>query len=163
MSTPTNHKRGKQGFEGLFNPRSENAEIKHDALMLMAGFLSEIEAVQDKQKISRKELAKKIDTSGSYLTQVFRSKKPLNFITLAKIKKALGIRFEINAFVEDGYNVPTPSIKEYCIVIKTSANDYGYSDTKEENKFLVLENKAAGTESLHSTANNYNTPSWMLS
>lgn len=42
-----------------------------------------------------------IKTSGSYLTQVFRGDKPLNFITLAKIQKALNIRFEISAHYKD--------------------------------------------------------------
>jgi transcriptional regulator with XRE-family HTH domain len=99
MNTYTNHDDDlKKGFEDLFKPRSEDIEVKHDALMLMAGFLSEIEIIQDEQGVSRKDLAKEIGTSGSYLTQVFRSKKPLNFITLAKIKRALGIRFEIRAF-----------------------------------------------------------------
>lgn len=104
MNIHTNRNDSKNGFEDLFKPRAEEAEVKHDAIMLMAGFLSEIEAIQDKQKVSRKELAEKIDTSASYLTQVFRSKKPLNFVTLAKIKRVLNIRFEIKALEK---NLPT--------------------------------------------------------
>jgi transcriptional regulator with XRE-family HTH domain len=98
MSTPTNHDDLKKGFENLFAQRSEEAETKHDSFMLMAAFLNEIEYIQEQDNVSRKELAKKIKISGSYLTQVFRSKKPLNFLTLAKIKRALDIRFEIKAF-----------------------------------------------------------------
>ncbi len=97
MSTHTNHNDLKSNFEDLFKPRSDEKEIEHDSFMLMAGFLSEIEAIQEQQDISRKELAEKIKISPSYLTQVFRSKKPLNFMTLAKIKRALNIRFEVKA------------------------------------------------------------------
>jgi ribosome-binding protein aMBF1 (putative translation factor) len=61
----------------------------------MASFLSVIEIVQEEKGISRKELASMIKISPSYLTQVFRGDKPLNFITLAKIQKALGIRFRV--------------------------------------------------------------------
>lgn len=104
MNTHANHDVLKNEFDSLFNPRSEKVEERHDALMLMAAFLSEIEAIQNKKNISRKELAKKIHTSGSYLTQVFRSKKPLNFVTLAKIKRALDIRFEIRAFPKEMTN-----------------------------------------------------------
>lgn len=90
-------------LQGLFQPRSEEKEIEHDSLMLMAAFLSEIELFQEKKSVSRKELAEKINTSPSYLTQVFRSRKPLNFLTLAKIKRALGLRFEVRAFeIEPG-------------------------------------------------------------
>jgi DNA-binding Xre family transcriptional regulator len=97
MTTHTNHNGLKKDLQDLFKPRSEETEVKHDALMLMAGFLSEIEAIQNERDISRKELAQNIKGSGSYLTQVFRSKKPLNFITLAKICRALNIRFDIKA------------------------------------------------------------------
>lgn len=90
-------------LQGLFQPRSEEKEIEHDSLMLMAAFLSEIELFQEKKSVSRKELAEKIKTSPSYLTQVFRSRKPLNFLTLAKIKRALGLRFEVRGFeIEPG-------------------------------------------------------------
>jgi transcriptional regulator with XRE-family HTH domain len=61
----------------------------------MASFLSVIEIVQEEKGISRKELASMIKISPSYLTQVFRGDKPLNFITLAKIQKALGILFSV--------------------------------------------------------------------
>lgn len=98
MSTPTNHDDLKKDFENLFKPRSEDIEVKHDALMLMAAFLSEIEYIQDQDGISSKFLADKIDLSPSYLCQVFRSKKPLNFLTLAKIKRVLNIGFEVKAF-----------------------------------------------------------------
>ena len=97
MNTPTNLDDSKRSLEDLFRPRSEEVELKHDAFMLMAAFLSEIEYVQEQDKISRKDLAKNIKISASYLTQVFRNKKPLNFLTLAKIKRALDLRFEIRA------------------------------------------------------------------
>jgi transcriptional regulator with XRE-family HTH domain len=98
MSTRTSHKDVKKSFEDLFNPREKSVEVKHDSYMLMATFLSEIERVQEEKQISRKDLAGKIGTSASYLTQVFRSKKPLNFLTLAKIKRELDIKFRIIAY-----------------------------------------------------------------
>jgi len=97
MTTNINHNVIAADFAALFEPRNEEEEVKHDAYILMAWFLSEIERVQEEKGISRKELAAKINTSASYLTQVFRNDKPLNFITLAKMKRALNIRFEIVA------------------------------------------------------------------
>jgi ribosome-binding protein aMBF1 (putative translation factor) len=75
--------------------RTKEEKIESDSLALMACFLTRIEWVLEKNSITKKMLAKKIDTSPSYLTQVFRGDKPLNFVTLAKIQKALGIQFEI--------------------------------------------------------------------
>jgi transcriptional regulator with XRE-family HTH domain len=119
MNTPTNHDDLKKSFENLFAPRPEEVETKHDAFMLMAAFLSEIEYIQEQDKISRKELAKKVKTSGSYLTQVFRNKKPLNFLTLAKIKRALDIRFEIKAFRKNSTN-PVVTPNEYNAISLSS-------------------------------------------
>lgn len=72
-------------------------EIKHLSQMLMYRFLSEIEKITDERKISRKDLAKEIDVSPSYLTQLYRGVKPLNMETLAKIELALDFRFEVKA------------------------------------------------------------------
>jgi ribosome-binding protein aMBF1 (putative translation factor) len=87
----------KAKFKSLIAHDSVESEIDHDAHILMAGFLSEIERIQKQKNISRKSLAERINTSASYLTQVFRGDKPLNFVTLAKIQKTLEIRFEIHA------------------------------------------------------------------
>ena len=111
MNTDTNNDDIQKSLEDLFKPRSEDVETKHDSLMLMAAFLSEIEYVQEQKKVSRKELASMIKTSGSYLTQVFRSKKPLNFLTLAKIKRALNIGFEVKVYhknIPDELNINVP-------------------------------------------------------
>ena len=87
----------KTKFKSLIAHDSVESEIDHDAHILMAGFLSEIERVQKQKNISRKSLAERINTSASYLTQVFRGDKPLNFVTIAKIQKTLDIRFDIQA------------------------------------------------------------------
>lgn len=98
MSTPTkNNENMMDSLSDLFKPRSEEKETEHDSFMLMASFLSEIEAIQDKYKITRKELAERINITPSYLTQVFRGDKPLNFHTLAKIKRKLNLRFAVRA------------------------------------------------------------------
>ena len=86
-------------FQSLFTVKSGEEKIEDDAYMLMSGFLSEIEGFQrasDKYS-KRKDLAEAIGTSPSYLTQVFRGDKPLNFQTIAKIQDVLEIRFEIRA------------------------------------------------------------------
>jgi len=56
---------------------------------------SEFQKAMDRKGWTRKRLAKEIGTSASYLTQLFRGDRLLNFKTVAKIEAALGIEFEI--------------------------------------------------------------------
>lgn len=84
-------------WDEILNPSTNEDEIKHEAQMLMFSFISEIEKYQELQDITRKELSKRIKTSPSYITQVFRGDKPLNLETLAKIQSALNITFHVHA------------------------------------------------------------------
>lgn len=82
-------------YKKMMDSRPELEKLESDSYALMASFLSVIEMIQEEKGITRKELAYLIKTSPSYLTQVFRGDKPLNFITLAKIQRALGIHFSV--------------------------------------------------------------------
>jgi len=83
-------------FKELENNKTEEEIINDEAYVLQANYLSEIERLYKDEKLNRKELAEKIKISPSYLTQVFKGDKPLNFITIAKIQNALQIRFRVN-------------------------------------------------------------------
>src|ERR1700760_5187963 len=96
-------------IQARHSSKTEEDLLKEDEDMLMAGYLSEIEKYQQENKITRKDLAKRINTSPSYLTQVFRGDKPLNFYTVAKIQKALDIRFKVVAMPRNAYNTSTAS------------------------------------------------------
>lgn len=80
--------------------KTEDQLIERDSLILQANYLSEIERISKENGFNRKELANKIRVTPSYLTQVFRGDKPLNFMTLAKIKRALNITFEVKAHLQ---------------------------------------------------------------
>ena len=82
-------------FEELFSFNSEKEEIEHEAKMMMFRFLSEVEKLNS--TIKKKELVKALDTSASYITQLFNGDKLINLKTLAKIQKAYNISFEIKA------------------------------------------------------------------
>ena len=86
-----------ENIKHSLNTISEEDQIDIEASVLMLNFLAEIENIQKIRGIDRMSLAKSINISPSYLTQVFRGNKPLNFKTLAKIQKALNIRFEVKS------------------------------------------------------------------
>lgn len=83
-------------FEALFSFKSDKEELEHEAAMIMFKFLSSFEKMFD-SPIQKKEIAKAINTSPSYVTQLFKGDKLINFITLAKLQKAFDFYFEIEA------------------------------------------------------------------
>ncbi|MEX2410647.1 MAG: helix-turn-helix transcriptional regulator, partial [Candidatus Paceibacterota bacterium] len=72
-------------------------QVEHRAQMLSYIFLSEAQKAMDRKGWARKQLAKEIGTSASYLTQLFRGDRLLNLKTVAKIEAALKINFGVSA------------------------------------------------------------------
>lgn len=97
MSTKLSKDQTTNPWNDILSFKGEDEELEHEKQMLMYAFLSEIEKFQNIQAINRKTLAGLIKTSSSFITQIFRGNKPLNFETLAKIQKALNIKFYIQA------------------------------------------------------------------
>lgn len=85
----------KEAFNKLFNERTQEEILASEARLLSFRFLDVIERKIKKEGLSRKELAQKVGTSPSYITQLFRGDKLINLSILAKMKQALNIEFEI--------------------------------------------------------------------
>lgn len=102
-------------FDNLFKDFENDYET--EAKVLASKMLSGISAIADKRDLKRKNLAELIGTSASYLTQLYRGSKLLNFITLAKLKKKLDLNIEIK-ITENSYN-------------ETNA-DFNYKNLKKE-------------------------------
>lgn len=75
---------------------SDEEKIRHEAEMIMFRILSQVEKLMETHQINKKDLAKGIGTSPSYITQLFRGTKLLNLVTLAKIQQFSDVRFEVN-------------------------------------------------------------------
>ena len=72
-------------------------QADHVAQMISYRILSEVERLCDEKGINRKELAEKLRTSASYITQLFRGHRRINMDLIAKIEGILEIQFEIKA------------------------------------------------------------------
>ncbi|MCX6249336.1 MAG: helix-turn-helix transcriptional regulator [Bacteroidetes bacterium] len=81
----------------LIRKSDENDDIDFNAHMIMYRFLSKIEELTEENKMTKKELAQRIGTSASYITQLFRGNKLLNLQTIAKFEKVFNITFIIEA------------------------------------------------------------------
>jgi len=83
-------------FNDLFSFNSKEEEIDYEAKVLMFHFLDRIQAKAEELGLNRKQLAEKIGTSASYITQLFRGDKLINLSTIAKFQKELGVKFTIS-------------------------------------------------------------------
>lgn len=83
-------------FEDLFSFKSEKEELEHEAKMIMFRILSSFEKMIDRP-IQKKEIAEAINTSPSYVTQLFKGDKLINFVTLVKLQNAFDFTFQIEA------------------------------------------------------------------
>jgi transcriptional regulator with XRE-family HTH domain len=84
-------------FDDLFKFDSPEEELEHEAKMIMFRFLSEIEKLHTHTPLKKSELAKKLETSASYITQLFNGDKLINLTTLAKLQKVYDITFNVKA------------------------------------------------------------------
>jgi ribosome-binding protein aMBF1 (putative translation factor) len=112
-------------FEDLFSFASKEEEIEHDAKMLMFNFLDKVQKIADEKKLSRKELAEKVGTSASYITQLFRGDKLVNMTIIAKFQKELGFKFNISIQSEQEESINENDIEAFLNkIIKTGKGRY---------------------------------------
>ncbi len=101
-------------FEDLFSFKTKEEEIEHEAKMIMFRFLSELEKINPEKPIKKKDFAKAIKTSASFVTQLYQGDKLINLLSLAKIQDAYDLTFEIKA---------KPNSENYKAEVEQSYND----------------------------------------
>jgi transcriptional regulator with XRE-family HTH domain len=82
-------------FKTILSFDNEQDQLELDAKMIMAKFLEKVQEIATQKGLKKKDLAEKIGTSASYITQLYRGHKLLNLMTLAKLQRALDIEFDI--------------------------------------------------------------------
>ena len=84
-------------LEALLAFNDEKEKIELEATLLHLKFVKIIEEAMKQEGLSKKNLAEKLDTSKSYITQLFSGDKLLNMKTLARFEQMLNINFAIKA------------------------------------------------------------------
>lgn len=84
-------------FSDLFSHSTEKEELEHESKMIMFRFLSEFEKLFANNLPKKKDIAESLNTSPSFITQLFRGDKLINLLSLAKLQKAFGFQYEIKA------------------------------------------------------------------
>ena len=91
----TKSKKIKQEFQNLLGFQTEAEKIEHRSKMIMFNFLDIIENEMANRQMSKKDLAEKLDTSPSFVTQLFTGTKTINLLTIAKLEDIFNIKFQI--------------------------------------------------------------------
>jgi transcriptional regulator with XRE-family HTH domain len=84
-------------LESLLAFTDDKEKLELEATLLHLKFVKIIEEVMKQEGISKKDLAEKLDTSKSYITQLFSGDKLINMKTLARLEQLLNINFAIKA------------------------------------------------------------------
>ncbi len=101
MSTRYSKEQIKSYFDDLFAIKTIEEKIENEAMMLHFRVMQLVEQAMEKKGWTKKQLAEKIGTSQSYLTQLFFGDKTTNLKMMAKFQEALGVTFKLNTQYAD--------------------------------------------------------------
>lgn len=85
----------KKEWDNLFNEISYEDRVASLADVLALQFLGLVDQKMEKDGISKKEMAEKIGTSASFITQLFRGDRKPNWNILAKMSIELSLDFKV--------------------------------------------------------------------
>ncbi len=94
-SSNSAHREIETAFKTILSFDNEQDQLELEAKLIVAKFLEKIQEIAAQKGLKKKDLAQKIGTSASYITQLYRGHKLLNLMTLAKLQRALDIEFDI--------------------------------------------------------------------
>lgn len=85
----------KREWDNLFKEISYEDRVASLADVLALQFLGLVDQKMEKEGISKKEMAEKIGTSASFITQLFRGDRKPNWNILAKMSMELSLDFKV--------------------------------------------------------------------
>jgi len=105
MSSKTSEESIQDSFKNLFENKSYDDEREHRKHMIMFRCLAQVEKLMEDEKITKRDLATLINTSASYITQVFNGNKVINLDFLARVEIAFDKKFFFDLSDENSSNV----------------------------------------------------------
>jgi len=95
MNTNSNNKISER-LKALTKPLPESDAFDIERKLLSARFLSEIQKHLDSHSLKKKEFAKIMSVSPSYVTQLFLGEKLVNIDFLTRVQKKLDLKFYVS-------------------------------------------------------------------
>lgn len=90
-------KNGLNKLNQMLEFKSSNQKAKLEEELLSLKFIATIEELLEQNDVNRSDLANILDSSKSYVSQVFSGDKMLNIRILARIQRALNVSFKLYA------------------------------------------------------------------
>jgi plasmid maintenance system antidote protein VapI len=103
------------GFEKMFEFESLKEELLHDAKIIQMKILHAL-AEYLIEPITKKELAQLLETSPSYITQLYNGDKLMNLEMISRIQAAFNLEFEITV-------KPQPRERLTSALVSSKKND----------------------------------------
>jgi len=92
---------GNKEFLDILLPKSDKEKLEFEAQMIHLDFIARLQELMNYKNIkSKKELARLLDTTPSFISQLFSGEKLINLKHLTKLQRALGIKY---AIISDQY------------------------------------------------------------
>ncbi len=119
--------KNKKDWDSLFAFENEEEKIEFISETFSGIIAYKIEQLLEDRKMSKKDLAHKIGTSPSYITQIMTGDKLVNMKLLAKIMYYLGVSFDL---------IITDPEKIECII--TDVTEYWKSSGKDKEQIREM-------------------------
>ncbi len=121
-----------QELESLLSFENENEKLELEAELLHLKFVGVIEELMEQENITKAELAEKLSTLKSYITQLFAGDKLFNIKTLVKLQRALNVNFTLTALGPFGSYL-LPSVDMNHLLAAKSINSEPQKDSGNDN------------------------------
>jgi transcriptional regulator with XRE-family HTH domain len=121
-------------------PKNKKTRIEVEKNLLAAKFLSEIQIQLEGEGLTRKQFAKKMGVSASFVSQLFTAEKTVSMEFLAKAQDELKIKFSITA-ERQNQEASLDAILEKFLKIEKAKTDQNEEDEEDEEGFWVYYNK----------------------
>lgn len=82
-------------FEKMLAFKSDEEKLDFEAIKIHLDFIALLSELMEEQRISKVELAKRLGTSPSYITQLFSGDKLVNLVFIARIQRIFKISLNI--------------------------------------------------------------------
>ncbi len=93
---PSINSKVEKEFQDILIPKSDKERLEFEAKMIHLDFISRLQELMKFKNInSKRELADLLETSPSFVTQLFSGEKLINLKNLARLQRALDIKYTI--------------------------------------------------------------------
>lgn len=133
-----------KALQNILEFKSDDEKLQFEVEALHLDTMGVIEKLMKSHKnkiYTKKDLAEELNTSQSYITQLFTGSKLINFKTLAKFQRIFNIRFKVD--FESNYDVDfysvgpfkTPKVIPIDLYIKKNTEKY-FADSQPTKKAI---------------------------